>query len=129
MRTVVSTFLLACLSLSLVFSGPAARAMAMPDTTMVELCLDGEVQTVRLGRNGQPVTPTDDCDRSHACCIMAGVLSVAAVAPDMTTPLLEQAASVIATGVLIPRIEYLSADQRGPPAAQRGQIDQTEIRS
>ncbi|WP_299784252.1 hypothetical protein [uncultured Marivita sp.] len=103
--------------------------MAMPDTTMVELCLDGEVQTVRLGRNGQPVTPTDDCDRSHACCIMAGVLSVAAVAPDMTTPLLEQAASVIATGVLIPRIEYLSADQRGPPAAQRGQIDQTEIRS
>jgi hypothetical protein len=129
MRTVVSTLLLACLSLALVFSGPAARAMATSDTTMVELCLDGVVKVVRLGRNGQPVTPRDDCDRTHACCIIAGDLSVSAMIPDLTAPFLEQPPSVNAIGVLIPRIEYLSADQRGPPAVQLGQIDQTEIRS
>jgi len=129
MRTFVSTLALAVLSLALVLSGPMSRGMALPDTTIVELCLDGVVQSVRVGRDGGPVTPDDDCGQTHACCITSTDPAVPRVLPEVTALLQDQADASDAVGTLISRLEYLSADPRGPPGKRIGQIDQTEIRS
>ena len=129
MRTFVSISTLVVLSLALAFSGPASRGMAASDTMMVELCLDGVVQVVRLGPGGQPMIPDEDCGTGHACCIIAGDPALPAIAPDVAAPFLDQDAPLGATAALISRIQYLVADPRGPPAAQIGQIDQTDIRS
>ncbi|WP_299567781.1 hypothetical protein [uncultured Sulfitobacter sp.] len=129
MRTIVSTLALAFVSLALVLSGPASRGIAVADATLVELCLDGVVQAVRLGRDGQPVTPDQQCGDSHACCIVSADPALRDGVPDLSAMFLEQATAPGATDIVILRIEYLSADPRGPPAVRTGQIDQTEIRS
>jgi len=129
MRTFFSTLALTVLSLALVFSGPMSRGMALSDTTMVELCLDGVVQSVRVGPDGAPVAPDHDCGQTHACCIMSADPALPGVFPEVAAQFLQEADAPNATGSLISRIEYLFADPRGPPAAQVGQIDQTEIRS
>ena len=129
MRTLVSTLALTVLSLALVLSGPMSRGMALSDTTIVELCLDGVVQSVRVGRDGGPMAPDDDCGQTHACCIMSADPALPGIFPEVTALFLQEAAAVYATGTLISRIEYLFADPRGPPAAQIEQIEQTEIRS
>jgi len=129
MKSVASIFALAFLSLALVLTGPTSRGVAASDTMMVELCLDGVVQVVRLGRDGQPVTPNQGCGQTHACCIIADDPALPGIVPDVTVLFLEQTVAPEATDALISRSEYLFADPRGPPAAQIGQIHQLEIRS
>jgi hypothetical protein len=106
-----------------------ARGMSLSDTSIVEFCLDGVVQSVRVGPDGGPVTPDVDCGQTHACCIMSANLALPGILPEVTALFLQEADASDWDGALISRNEYLFADPRGPPAAQIEQIEQTEIRS
>ncbi|MFP7674677.1 hypothetical protein ACG74X_15110 [Marivita sp. S0852] len=129
MRTLVSIFALTVLSFALVFTGPASRNMVSADTILAELCLDGVVQTVRLGPDGQPVSPNEDCAQGHTCCVMADDTTEPRILSVRTVRYGQTAVAPFVTGASITRIEYLAANPRAPPAPRIGQSDQTEIHS
>lgn len=129
MRTLCSILTLTFLSLVLAVSGPAGRSLASSDKILAELCIDGVVQIVRLTSEGQPVTPKDFCDQSHACCIVADDPVSPEHTPAHAALFLTIATAPSATDALIPRTEFLNAVPRGPPAVRDGQIDHMDIRS
>ncbi|MGC8203362.1 hypothetical protein ACP2AV_11730 [Aliiroseovarius sp. PTFE2010] len=129
MRTFVSFFVLTFLSLALILAGPASRGTALSHTTLTELCIDGVVQAVRMGPDGQPVAPGKDCETSHSCCVLVGDLALPDTLPKRTALLPHPAPALDVTAAFVPRLEFLFAHPRGPPVAQIGQIDQRKIRS
>ena len=129
MRIRFTSYALVLLFIALAFSGPAWSMMTLSKTTLAELCVDGAVQVVRLGPDGEPTTPEDVCANNHACCILATVPSAArdVSLPQSLAP--QRAAAPVKTDVMTSRAKFLIADPRGPPVVRDGRIDYTVIHS
>ncbi|MBK0326126.1 hypothetical protein I5535_02345 [Rhodobacteraceae bacterium F11138] len=128
MRSFGSIFALVFMSLSLVFAGPVSRAMAVPGSQMMQLCIDGVVQSVSVGIDGQPVTPDADCGAAHTCCMLAAGGLIPDTPAHTTVPAFEDLAAIAAVApISFP--DYLSAHPRGPPVSRVGWMHQTDILS
>lgn len=79
------------------------------------ICADGGPQTIRLGPDGTPISPEDECGQ---CCIACG--PGAAVLPVVSSPVRQVVLHDVthgpaATSVLPPAPGFLFPAPRGPP--------------
>lgn len=116
-------FTLAILTIALVLSGPSGHAApaSASGETLVELCVDGTVQVVRLGADGEPVPASEECRSDHACCIATELWAQSPLPSADPGPLSKETKALLLGDAINFEPRFLFPLSRAPPAARTGQ--------
>ena len=121
MKHLPSILLSLLLGVCLTLYGPSGVVKADGASFLVEICGDGEVVSILIDVDGNPVEPSQNCPECLACCHVAVFQTPAICRAAIYTVLMTIAADQSMAKHTIPNKRNILPAPRGPPVSQVSQ--------